>query len=640
MVVVASPGYSLKDCFKLFRIFTLKKHKGIQTMKRILFIGLLLSLFIMMNGQGLQPDNPGGRKTTTLNGKWKYIIDPYETGFYDYRYIPYDTYNTDQHGGFFLDQKPLQETDRIEYSFDEAESLWVPGDWNTQDDKLFYYEGSVWYRTTFDYSPDASKRLFIHFGGANYETDVYLNGKKLGRHTGGFTPFAFEITGIVKETGNSLVVKVDNKRKREAVPTLNTDWWNYGGITRDVTLVETPSVFVKNYFIQLEKGTPNMIGGYIQLDGSKGGEKVILEIPDLKVTKEYVTNREGFVAVKIAAKKIEYWSPENPVLYDVTLAAGDDRVTEKIGFRTIETNGQNLLLNGKSIYLRGICMHEENPIRGGRAWSEEDARLFFTWAKELNCNFMRLAHYPHNVNMARLADEYGIMLWEENPVYWTILWDNPETYQNARNQLTELISRDKNRASVIIWSMANETPHSEARNEFIKNLTLHARSMDSTRLISCAMEVQSHPDQPDTKIVKDPLAEYMDVVSFNEYIGWYDGLPEKCSRVTWQIEYNKPVIISEFGGGALQGYHGTRNTRWSEEFQEYLYQESVKMLVQIPQLRGTTPWILCDFRSPKRVLPYIQDGWNRKGLISENGEKKKAFWVMKKFYDEMEKVYK
>jgi len=262
-----------------------------------------------------------------------------------------------------------------------------------------------------------------------------------------------------------------------------------------------------------------------------------------------------------------------------------------------------------------------------------------TWAKELNCNYVRLAHYPHNEYMARLADEMGILVWEENPVYWTIQWDNPVTFENAKNQLTALITRDKNRASVIIWSMANETPISEARTNFLKNLAAQARSLDSTRLISAAMEVHRNPEKPYDRIVEDPFAEYTDLVNFNEYVGWYDGLPPDCDKVNWIIKYNKPVMISEFGADALQGLHGDALTRWTEEYQEDLYKRTVAMLSKIPQFRGVSPWILCDFRSPRRPLPNIQDGWNRKGLIGQNGTKKKAFFVLHDFYEKKKQEY-
>jgi beta-glucuronidase len=153
-------------------------------------------------------------------------------------------------------------------------------------------------------------------------------------------------------------------------------------------------------------------------------------------------------------------------------------------------------------------------------------------------------------------------------------------------------------------------------------------------LISAALEQSNYKGNPLIRTIEDPFAETVDILSFNQYIGWYDGLPEKTRQIKWQIEQNKPVLISEFGAGAKYGLHADRDTRWSEEYQEFLYQETLKMLGNIEQLSGFSPWILADFRSPRRHLPEIQDGWNRKGLISDKGDKKKAFFVLKKYYDE------
>lgn len=608
------------------------------------FFTVLVILIILIQAQISAETNNliqniNSRSVFTLNGKWNYIIDPYETGFYDYRYKPFDEMKNPGNGAFFLDKTPKDATELIEYSFDKSPTLIVPGDWNSQDDKLMYYEGTIWYRRKFDYTPKASdNRVFVHFGAANYETHVYLNGKKLGSHVGGFTPFNFEITKLLKPENNSLVVKVDNKRKREGVPTLNTDWWNYGGITREVSIIEVPGTFIEDYLVQLKKGTNDEIAGYVQLNGATTTEKIKIEIPELKITVEGKTDPTGKAEFSIKNKKIVFWSPENPKLYDVIISCNENKVADKIGFRTIETRGTDILLNGKSIFLRGICIHEENALRGGRAFSESDAVMLLNSAKELGCNYVRLAHYPHSENMIRKADEMGILVWEENPVYWTIQWENPETLQNAKNQLTEVMTRDKNRASVIIWSMANETPVSEARNNFLKELAKHARNLDNTRLISAALEVHNGK-KPNEKVVEDFFADYVDIVNFNEYVGWYDGMPEKCDRVEWTIKYDKPVMISEFGACALQGHHGDMNARFTEEHQADLYKRTLKMLSKIPQFRGVSPWILYDFRSPKRVLPGIQDGWNRKGVIGQNGTKKQAFFILRDFYLQKEAEY-
>ncbi|HKB65941.1 MAG TPA: glycoside hydrolase family 2 TIM barrel-domain containing protein [Pyrinomonadaceae bacterium] len=596
-------------------------------MKSILF--LILLFFVVPAVQAQQTGliaNIDGRKTVSLDGQWQTIIDPYETGYYDYRYLP-------SANGYFKDAKPTTKSDLIEYDFDTSESLSVPGDWNTQKERLLLYEGTIWYKKSFDYQKTPDTRLFVYFGGANYLADVYLNGQKLGRHEGGFTPFNFEITNLVRERANSLIVKVDNQRHRDGVPTLNTDWWNYGGLTREVKLIETPATFVQDYFIQLQQGSREQISGWVKLTGDKLKQKVTIQIPEVRLSRSFETDVNGIAQISFAAD-LTLWSPDNPKLYDVVVETETDRVADLIGFRSIETKGPEILLNGRPLFLRGVSIHEEAPFRGGRAYSKEDALTLLGWAKELGCNFVRLAHYPHNESMVRLADKLGLMVWSEIPVYWTILWENPATFENAQTQLEEMIARDKNRAAVIIWSMANETPIGEARLSFLRKLVNRARALDSTRLISAALE--RHYLDGQTEMIDDPLGEYLDVLGCNEYVGWYDGLPEKADRLEWKTKYQKPLIMSEFGGDALYGKHGDPLTRWTEEYQEDLYQRTVKMLKRISFLRGTSPWILMDFRSPRRPLPGIQDFHNRKGLISDRGERKKAFYVMQRYYQELE----
>ncbi|MGC9941189.1 MAG: glycoside hydrolase family 2 TIM barrel-domain containing protein [Verrucomicrobiota bacterium] len=576
------------------------------------------------------------RQTTSLNGKWHVIVDPFDTGYYDYRRQPYDS-APNPAGGFFLDAHPRDKTDFLEYDFDTSPTLNVPGDWNSQDVKLFYYEGSVWYRKKFDLAKSAAAdRLFVYFGAVNYEADVYLNGHKLGRHIGGFTPFAFEITELAKARNNSLVVRVNNNRHADGVPTVNTDWWNYGGITRDVLLVETPATFIANFQARLKSGTTNQVEATVQLDGTKKAKAVEISLPELGLTADAETDEHGWAKLEFPAAKLPLWSPEKPTLEDVVVDSGDDELKDRIGFRTIETRGTNILLNGRPVFMRGVCIHEENPIRGGRAWSEDDAKLLLGWAKDLSCNFVRLAHYPHNEHMVRLADEMGIMLWEEVPVYWTIQWTNAETLSNAEAQLRDEIARDQNRASVMVWSVANETPVGDARTKFLKALVDEARSLDGTRLVSAAMEVRADLKDSAHKIVDDPFGEYTDLLSFNEYVGWYDGTPEKIDKIHWTLKYAKPVMISEFGADAEQGYHADARTRFSEEYQADVYRRTLPMLEKIPGFSGCTPWILCDFRSPRRLLPGVQDGWNIKGLIGHDGKKKEAFDVLKSYYDRLE----
>lgn len=603
-------------------------------MKRIVaFVLLMAALSLQMSANEVNLiGNVPARKAMSLNGDWNYIIDVQEEGYYDYRM------NVTQ-WGFFQNAKPQRPEDLVEYDFDKSPTMKVPGDWNTQDDRLFFYEGTVWFYKKFRLDSSELKegiRKLLYFGAVNYEAIVYVNGRREGRHVGGFTPFCYDVTDRLKVGENVVIVKVDNKRQVSNIPTVIFDWWNYGGITRDVLLVDVPAIYIENYKIELAKADAKAkqreILVSVQLNQQKAGETVSLSIPELKLKQTLTTDAEGKAAttLKVSSKMLSLWSPQNPKLYKVDLTIGDENLTDEIGFRTIETRGKQILLNGQPIFLKGISMHEEKAHGGGRANCEADARELLGWVKELGCNFVRLAHYPHNEYTVRLAERMGLLLWSEIPVYWTIDWKNTATYDNARRQLTDMIRRDQNRANIIIWSIANETPHSNERDQFLGNLAQYARTLDTSRLISMAMEVTGASNYKNR--LQDNMNKWVDVVSFNQYIGWYRDVND-APKMEWEIPYEKPVIVSEFGGGAKAGYHGAKNQRWTEEFQENLYIENTAMLDKIDGLAGTTPWILKDFRSPRRVLPEIQEYYNRKGLFSDNGEKKKAFYILQKWYE-------
>lgn len=595
--------------------------------KRVgLFLLVLFGAWCNINSQNIVITNSEGRDYTNLNGKWKYIIDAYETGQIGFMSI-------------YENSIPKDKSDRVEYSFDRAQTLWVPGSWNAQKPELYYYEGTIWYRKTFDMENFSEEnRYFVHFGAASYKSTITFNGKVISVHEGGFTPFCCEVTSLIKKKDNFLIVGVSNTRADNQVPAKVTDWFNYGGIIRDVKLIEVPQNFISRYFLSLNKTTLNnkikRIDGSVLLEGDAVPTEARVLIPELKVSQAVTVDAKGVAIFSIDVKNMELWSPESPKLYNVCIETNSDTVWDRIGFRTVETKGREILLNGKPVFLKGISLHDENPICGDRANSMDDAKLVFGWVKELGCNFLRLAHYPHQENIVRLADEMGIMLWEELPLYWGIQWGNMKVLENAKQQYAELIYRDCNRASSIIWSIANETSPSPDRNKFLISMAAHVRSLDSTRLLSAACKkdqaVDGHPDNDYT--LSDPIMDHLDLVSFNEYLGWYGGLPEECRKKSYNSDMEKPIIVTEFGGGALQGYFADSLTRWSENFQAYLYQENLAMFDRIKGLAGLTPWILTDFRSPLRQLPDVQDGWNRKGLISEKGQKKMAFSVLREYY--------
>ncbi|RZK18205.1 MAG: hypothetical protein EOO43_12735 [Flavobacterium sp.] len=223
-----------------------------------LFVAALILFCTNLYAQTEQITNIYSRKTTSLNGKWQYIVDPYETGFFSYQW---EERKENDAEAYWNTDIPKNKTDKKEHGYSDKYSLNVPGDWNSQDAKFLYYEGTVWYKKSFDFvKSNASNKIFLYFGAVNYEAHVYLNGRKLGSHKGGFSPFNFEIPeALLKAKDYFLVVKVDNKRKRDEIPTLNTDWWNYGGITRDVLLVEVPRTYIRDYSVRLKNNSANEI---------------------------------------------------------------------------------------------------------------------------------------------------------------------------------------------------------------------------------------------------------------------------------------------------------------------------------------------------------------------------------------------
>jgi beta-glucuronidase len=598
-----------------------------------------------------------GRTRSPLNGKWHVLIDPYEAGYYD-------IFGNPSRGGYFRNRRAADAGELVEYRFDTAELLDVPGDWNSQKAELLLYEGTVWYQRDFHVEVVPGRRLFLCFDGANYETRVWVNGEPAGEHEGGFTPFHLEITSLVRDGSNFVICKVDNRRRRGAVPTLQTDWWNYGGLTRDVQLVDVPASFLREYAIWLDRAQ-SQIRGWFRIDGEETRQRVRVAVPEAGLQCEVESDESGLAEFQLPAD-VERWSPEHPKRYAVVLESDTDRVEERIGFRTIETSGEDLLLNGESIRLRGISIHEEAPLRDGRAHGEEDARVLLGWAKELGCNFVRLAHYPHNEHQVRMADELGLLVWSEIPVYWNIDWENPKTLPCARSQLREMIARDRNRASVILWSVANETPPTPERQAFLRTLVETARTDDPTRLVAAALfpgfdEINRLSDfvtaraagndaAPPTVELSDPLGEDLDVIGRNDYTTWYmpafvarkTGLAEREVRAIllealasfeWKSRFGKPLVISEFGADALQGRRGDDLDVFTEDCQANLYRHQAAVVEKIPFLRGFSPWILQDFRSPRRPLPEIQDFYNRKGLVSNRGIRKAAFSVLREFYE-------
>jgi beta-glucuronidase len=565
--------------------------------------------------------NTAGRPCESLNGSWNFVPDWYDTlrrahWFRDIRVSP---------AGL-----PLP----CDWDWEAWERMPVPAVWNLERPELHYYESTGVYTRTFYYVPrEAGERLILRFEGVAYRASVYVNGALAGSHDGASTPFNFDITALVRQAAeNRIVVAADARRSPLRIPMDNTDWFNYGGIYRDVLLYRLPAVFIKDWFLRLAPGSGyGKILADITMSGGAAG-RVRLELPELGICREEVL-RDG-KAVLIIDARPELWSPETPKLYDAHVtfipegAAGvpGDRVSDRIGFREISVKGTELFLNGTRIFLRGVCVHEDH-LTLGKTTNPEIIRAAIRDLKEMNGNYFRLAHYPHDGRFARIADEEGVLLWEEVPVYWAVAFNNPATYADAENQLSELICRDRNRAAVIIWSVGNENADTDDRYAFMSGLAAKARGLDDSRLVSAACLIDH-----ENLVIKDRLADSLDIIGINEYYGWYDPDFSKLPRILANSRPGKPVLVCEFGGGARKGQRGTADDLWTEDKQKAMYEAQVETFKRCSYIAGTTPWILYDFRCPRRLNRY-QEHFNRKGLIdSDRVTRKPAYYVMRQFY--------
>lgn len=569
------------------------------------------------------------RRKQSLDGPWRYIIDPYDAA---------KRGNNDRRT-FWKNFRPPETGPLVEYDWDESPIIDLPRDWNSHAPELLWYDGPVYFRRTFMAETAGTDRRFLAFEAVNYHATIWLNGEKIGEHEGGFTPFAIDITDRIKPGENAITICADSRHHAEAVPTAYTDWQNYGGVTRSVWLVSLPHSYIADWFVRLEG---DEITADVTVEPKTAGTAVTLNIGKVKMAG--VTDTAGIARMR-ARNRLALWSPDNPALHNMRIDAAGDVVTDRIGLRSIAARGEELLLNGKPIYLRGISIHEEaiGPV-GTRRMSEADARRLLNEAKALGCNFVRLAHYPHSEVTLRLADELGLIVWAEIPVYWEyIRYDSAHTLALARGMLKDMILRDRNRCAVALWSIANETPQEDARTRFLKTLIDDARMADPTRLITAALnknvDVGGAAEGQSLFSVTDPLGEYLDVLAVNQYEAWYSKRkPNELTQVSFTSIYEKPLIFSEFGADALAGHRGPKEEFWTEDYQAWLFEETLKMVERTPGCVGLSPWLLKDFRSPRRWHGKYQQYWNRKGLISETGLRKAAFDVLRNFYARIAKI--
>lgn len=568
---------------------------------------------INMEGSEVKAENmifDRNRKKESLNGIWHFAVDQYDT-FLSAKWYEENYYDG---GGNLLP---------VDYSFDEWDRMELPCCWNCFDKMFMLYEGSMIFTRRFFFQKQSGDELvFLKIGAANYLCRVYINKNYVGMHKGGSTPFYFDITDFL-EHDNRIIIQVDNTRRDEQVPPSVTDWFNYGGVYRDIDIIRVPKIHIRDFKIYLEPdGNFNKIHAAVTLS-EKINSTAYLTVKELGIRQEIaVSEGKGEVVFEAAP---DLWSPEAPKLYDVAVSCENDSITDRVGFREIRVKGMDILLNGKPVFLKGISCHEDSLLNG-KALTDSERIENITAAKEMGCNFMRAAHYPHSERMAMLADEMGILLWEEIPVYWSVHFNSHETYADAENQLNELITRDFNRASVIIWSVGNENSDTDDRLKFMGSLAQFAHKTDPTRAVSAACLVNYEKNA-----IEDRLESCLDIIGLNEYCGWYTADIKMLPQLFENSSPEKPVIITEFGADALSGHRGTVTDKGTEDCQAYVYEQQIENIRRIGYIKGMTPWILRDFRCPRRTS-VTQRYFNTKGLVSAEGKRKMAYYVLRDFY--------
>ncbi len=534
------------------------------------------------------------------------------------------------------------------YSVSVWRNVFVPSCWNTYADSLEHYQGIGYYRKSF-FVPEnwSGKQISLHFLGANQRAKVWINGEYVGPHKGGFTGFSFEINNFV-EVGklNELAVKVDSTRKYFSVPAKNYIWKNWGGIYREVYLEASNKLFISNSFVDSK----------VNLENDSSVENISVEVRNERLVNSDVSLRisvfddenlilkeikENILSIKPSSKantsfefKIEdplLWSPDNPQLYNlkISLIDGSGKTTDveniTFGIRKLEVKNSKLYLNGNPITLNGVNRHEEYP-GVGRAVREANIREDFELMKEANVNFIRLGHYPNHPMTLNLADKYGFLVYEEIPVYRLNAkqLSDPDVAESAKNQLTEMIKRDYNHPSVVIWGLANEiASHTEEGKDFLQSLYSIAENLDPQRSKTYTSD----------KPFIDKSLKIPDIISLNEYYGWF--LFSKTTKLRTVLENlhkrfsKKPILVSEFGASGVRGRHG--NTRFTEEIQAKYLTDHIGIIQEKDYGIGSTVWVFADYRDPTKVMN--PTGFmNQKGVVDYYRIPKLGYSTLKEIY--------
>jgi beta-glucuronidase len=571
----------------------------------------------------LYPQPNPFRQTVDLSGHWDFRTDPEDQGT-----------RTGWIQGF--DGRPIA----------------VPASWNDQFAGLRDYQGPAWYQTRFDRPWGwAGKRVMLRFGSVNYLAEVWLNGTRLGAHEGGHLPFEFDITEHLRAEDNRLVVRVDGELAPDRVPPgkvpldpLDTfgrthhpdttfDFFPFCGIHRPALLYATPADAIADLTVTtaIDEASGRVRVEVVQLSGmgAAGGAvsaRFTLDGHGAHLSAERPLE-DGRAAAELAVPDAVLWRPGAPNLYDLTvelLRDGEvfDRYALPVGIRTIEVAGDRLLLNGEPIVLRGFGRHEDFPVTGrGQvpAVQIKDYALM-DW---VGANSFRTTHYPYAEETLMLADRLGFLVIDETPAVGLSFQDEglDRRLELCQQYTRELIARDKNHPSVILWSLANE-PHSKrlAAVPFFRTLVELARSLDESRPVTIVSMLD----------VQEESFDFCAVVCLNLYRGWYqepgrlEAGFERLSEILDAVHrrFGKPILLTEFGADAIPGHHALPPEMFSEEYQAEMLAGYIEIMDALPYVAGQHVWNLCDFKTAQ--AEHRTNAMNYKGVFTRDRRPKMA----------------
>lgn len=572
------------------------------------------------------------RELIDLSGFWYFKTDPEGRGEFEK----------------WFEEEQLKDWDK----------LYVPCPWNEQDSAYTWYMGKAWYLREFYIPRDwDGKAVSIFFEGVNYRAKVWVNRVFLGEHEGGFTPFCFRIEDKLRfGCDNRVSVMVDNTLTKKTVPPgegMNRtyfDFFHYGGIYREVYLLSTSKLYVNDVTLRTSiESRKGIVSASVNISNETIETRscqLILRVIDTDSKKVVSEDSEPLilkpsssitVEKRIFVENARLWCPENPHLYKFVAAIVDsgneiDVFETRFGIRTVSIENGRILLNGRPVFLKGFGRHEDFPILG-KTLNGAILRRDFGLMKELGCNSFRTSHYPYSRTHMDLADEYGFLVILEMPTVG--LWqgverlDDPEIMEKVKKMIREAIQRDKNRPSVIMYSLFNE-PDS-CREEFrtlLKEAIEEARRNDPTRPVTFASCMH----------LEDKALDMVDVLCFNFYYGWYTlcGDLEAASRTLGKVldelhgkHPDKPLVVTEFGADAIAGVHRDPPEMWSEEYQAELIKTYWNIILSKKYVVGGHIWNFADFRvgqSPGRTT------LNRKGVFTRTRDPKLSAKIVKELF--------